>query len=88
MPSTLLHFEHYASVDIVTETHASLFVWQTPEMRKVIRSYNKMAAVLLEYELLYHRGWSQAVEMGRHGLNASLLVRDPETKVLPIPKCH
>uniref|UniRef100_A0A673Z5Z6 Dynein heavy chain 5, axonemal-like n=1 Tax=Salmo trutta TaxID=8032 RepID=A0A673Z5Z6_SALTR len=61
-------------------------ILKTPEMRKVIRSYNKMAAVLLEYELLYHRGWSQAVEMGRHGLNASLLVRDPETKVLPIPK--
>uniref|UniRef100_A0A8C7Q7F0 AAA+ ATPase domain-containing protein n=1 Tax=Oncorhynchus mykiss TaxID=8022 RepID=A0A8C7Q7F0_ONCMY len=60
-------------------------ILKTPEMRKVIRSYNKMAAVLLEFELLYHRGWSQAVEMGRHGLNASLLVRDPETKVLPIP---
>ncbi|KAM9416983.1 dynein axonemal heavy chain 5 isoform 1-T1 [Salvelinus alpinus] len=55
-------------------------ILKTPEMRKVIRSYNKMAAVLLEFELLYHRGWSQAVEMGRHGLNASLLVRDPETK--------
>ncbi|CAB1349768.1 unnamed protein product [Coregonus sp. 'balchen'] len=39
------------------------------------------------YELLYHRGWSQAVEMGRHGLNASLLVRDPETKVLHEAKC-
>uniref|UniRef100_A0A8C7LGC2 Dynein, axonemal, heavy chain 5 n=1 Tax=Oncorhynchus kisutch TaxID=8019 RepID=A0A8C7LGC2_ONCKI len=63
-------------------------ILKTPEMRKVIRSYNKMAAVLLEFELLYHRGWSQAVEMGRHGLNASLLVRDPETKVLPIPKCQ
>uniref|UniRef100_A0A4W5NZY5 Dynein, axonemal, heavy chain 5 n=1 Tax=Hucho hucho TaxID=62062 RepID=A0A4W5NZY5_9TELE len=60
-------------------------ILKTPEMRKVIRSYNKMAAILLEYELLYHRGWSQAGEMGRHGLNASLLVRDPETKVLPIP---
>uniref|UniRef100_A0A6Q2YIW6 AAA+ ATPase domain-containing protein n=1 Tax=Esox lucius TaxID=8010 RepID=A0A6Q2YIW6_ESOLU len=53
---------------------------KTSEMRKVIRSYNKMAAVLLEYELLYHRGWSQAAEKGRHSLNASLLVRDPETK--------
>uniref|UniRef100_A0A8C8LR66 Dynein heavy chain 5, axonemal-like n=1 Tax=Oncorhynchus tshawytscha TaxID=74940 RepID=A0A8C8LR66_ONCTS len=62
-----------------------MVILKTPEMRKVIRSYNKMAAVLLEFELLYHRGWSQAVEMGRHGLNASLLVRDPETKVLPIP---
>ncbi|KAJ8010647.1 hypothetical protein DPEC_G00077260 [Dallia pectoralis] len=55
-------------------------ILKTSEMRKVIRSYNKMATVLLEYELLYHRGWTKATEMGCHGLNASLLVRDPETK--------
>ena len=51
-------------------------------MRKIIRAYNKMAAVLLEYELLYHRGWVQAVEMGQHGLSATLLIRHPQTKVL------
>ncbi|KAI1889393.1 hypothetical protein AGOR_G00179320 [Albula goreensis] len=53
-----------------------------PEMKKIIRSYNKMAAVLLEYELLYQRGWCRVVEVGRHALNASLLVRQPETKQL------
>ncbi|KAJ8385596.1 hypothetical protein AAFF_G00184580 [Aldrovandia affinis] len=53
-----------------------------PEMKKVIGSYNKMAAVLMEYELLYHRGWCQAVEMGQRALNASLLIRHPETKDL------
>lgn len=41
-----------------------------------------MAAVLMEYELLYHRSWFRAVESARSGLTASLLVRHPETKVL------
>ncbi|XP_062377845.1 dynein axonemal heavy chain 5 [Sardina pilchardus] len=57
-----------------------LDILKAPEMRPVIRAYNQMAAVLLEYELLYHRGWAQAVEMGQHGLNATLLIRHPETK--------
>ncbi|MGH0119136.1 UNVERIFIED_CONTAM: hypothetical protein FKN15_052965 [Acipenser sinensis] len=53
-----------------------------PEMKKIIRNYNKMAAVLLEFELLYHRGWCRAAELGRQGLSASLLVRHPESKEL------
>ncbi|XP_061094941.1 dynein axonemal heavy chain 5 [Conger conger] len=57
-------------------------ILKIPEMKKIISSYNKMAAVLMEYELLYHRGWCQAVEMGRLALNASLLIRHPETKDL------
>lgn len=32
-------------------------------------------------QLLYHRGWFKAVEAAKSGLNASLLVRHPETKV-------
>ncbi|XP_036378537.1 dynein heavy chain 5, axonemal, partial [Megalops cyprinoides] len=55
---------------------------KVPDMKKIIRTYNKMAAVLLEYELLYHRGWCQEVERGRRALNSSLLVRQPETKKL------
>ena len=27
------------------------------EGKKIVKTYNKMAAVLLEYEVLYHRGW-------------------------------
>ncbi|KAI4900024.1 hypothetical protein NFI96_023292, partial [Prochilodus magdalenae] len=51
-----------------------------PEVKKIIRAYNKMAAVLVEYELLYHRGWVSAAELGQQGLNASLLIRHPNTK--------
>ncbi|XP_025057270.1 dynein heavy chain 5, axonemal-like [Alligator sinensis] len=55
---------------------------QTPEMKKVVKSYNKMAAVLLEYELLYHRVWCKSADQVKNGLHASLLVRHPETKEL------
>ncbi|XP_039610081.1 dynein heavy chain 5, axonemal-like [Polypterus senegalus] len=48
--------------------------------KKIIRNYNKVAAVLLEFELLYHRGWCHAAELCYQGLNVSLLVRHPETR--------
>ncbi|CAL8402248.1 dynein heavy chain 5, axonemal [Gadus morhua] len=54
-----------------------------PEMSSVIRSYNRMAVVLVEYEALYVRGWSKAAESSRHRLSASLLVRaDPSKELL------
>ncbi|XP_069476735.1 dynein axonemal heavy chain 5-like [Ambystoma mexicanum] len=57
-------------------------VLKSAEMRKVIRNYNKMASVLLEFELLYHRGWCKCADLAKNGLNASVLVRHPETKEL------
>lgn len=57
---------------------------QTPEMKKVVKSYNKMAAVLLEFELIYHRAWCRFADQARNALCASLLVRHPETKVTMI----
>ncbi|OCT76243.1 hypothetical protein XELAEV_180314425mg, partial [Xenopus laevis] len=51
------------------------------EMKKIIRHYNKMASVLMEFELLYHRGWCKCADITKNGLHASLLVRHPDTKV-------
>uniref|UniRef100_A0A8C4H2J0 Dynein heavy chain 5, axonemal n=1 Tax=Dicentrarchus labrax TaxID=13489 RepID=A0A8C4H2J0_DICLA len=51
------------------------------KMTKVIRSYNKMAVVLLQYEVLHIQGWSQAAESAPHCLNAALLVRQENSKV-------
>ena len=48
----------------------------------MIRNYNKMAGVLMEFEMLYHRGWYRAVETARSGMQASLLIRHPDTNKL------
>uniref|UniRef100_A0A8C1V1B6 Dynein, axonemal, heavy chain 5 like n=1 Tax=Cyprinus carpio TaxID=7962 RepID=A0A8C1V1B6_CYPCA len=49
--------------------------------RRIIQAYNKLAAVLLEYEMIHHKAWVDGVELGLYGLKASLLTRHPETKV-------
>uniref|UniRef100_A0A8D2QAK1 Dynein, axonemal, heavy chain 5 n=1 Tax=Zonotrichia albicollis TaxID=44394 RepID=A0A8D2QAK1_ZONAL len=61
---------------------------QTVEMKKVIKNYNKMAAVLLEFEIIYHRAWYRFADQARNALCASLLVRHPETKVNMIYSCR
>lgn len=57
-------------------------ICQGPEMTKVIRSYNSMAAMLLQYEMLQLRGWSQTAERTPLYLSAALLVRPDNSKVL------
>nr|XP_054361159.1 dynein axonemal heavy chain 5 [Mirounga angustirostris] len=54
-------------------------VLQTAEAKPVIRSYNRVAKVLLEFEVLYHRASLQQVEEIHIGLGASLLVKAPRT---------
>ncbi|RXN24689.1 dynein heavy chain axonemal-like protein [Labeo rohita] len=58
-----------------------LDIMQIPERRKIIQAYNKLAAVLLEYEMIHHKAWVDGVDLGLYGLKASLLTRHPETKV-------
>ncbi|XP_076826555.1 dynein axonemal heavy chain 5 isoform X2 [Brachyhypopomus gauderio] len=53
-----------------------------PEAKHIIRNYNRVAKVLLEFEVLYHRGWMSQMEVARMGLQASLLVKGPETREL------
>ncbi|KAM4704637.1 dynein axonemal heavy chain 5 [Rhinophrynus dorsalis] len=54
-------------------------VLQTEDAKRIIRNYNKVAKVLLEYEVLFHRGWLKQMEVAKSGLQASLLVKAPET---------
>lgn len=57
-------------------------VCQGPEMTRAIRSYNKTAALLLQYELLHLQSWQQAAEGAPRLLSAALLVRREDSKVL------
>uniref|UniRef100_A0A8C8CG82 Dynein, axonemal, heavy chain 5 n=1 Tax=Oncorhynchus tshawytscha TaxID=74940 RepID=A0A8C8CG82_ONCTS len=52
-------------------------VLATPEAKRIIRNYNRVARVLLEFEMLYHSGWMK--QEVRLGLQASLLVKCPDT---------
>ncbi|XP_038567842.1 dynein heavy chain 5, axonemal [Micropterus salmoides] len=54
-------------------------VLSTPEAKRIIRNFNRVARVLLEFEMLYHHTWMKKMEDARVGLQASLLVRSPET---------
>ncbi|XP_041649230.1 dynein heavy chain 5, axonemal [Cheilinus undulatus] len=57
-------------------------VLSTLEAKRIIKNYNRVARVLLEYEMLYHHSWMTKMEDARVGLQASLLVRSPQTKEL------
>uniref|UniRef100_A0A674BZI9 Dynein axonemal heavy chain 5 n=1 Tax=Salmo trutta TaxID=8032 RepID=A0A674BZI9_SALTR len=52
-------------------------VLATPEAKRIIRNYNRVARVLLEFEMIYHSGWMK--QEVRLGLQASLLVKCPDT---------
>ncbi|XP_075937501.1 dynein axonemal heavy chain 5 isoform X2 [Anarhichas minor] len=54
-------------------------VLSTPEAKRIIKNFNRVARVLLEFEMLYHHSWMKKMEDARVGLQASLLVRSPET---------
>ena len=40
---------------------------KTPEAKKIIRNYNKVGKVLLEFEVLYHREWIRQIDCIRAG---------------------
>ncbi|KAK7469847.1 hypothetical protein BaRGS_00036125 [Batillaria attramentaria] len=58
--------------------------FDSPDAKKIIRNFNRLSKVLIEFELLYYRGWLREVEICKAGLQASLLVRHPETRELYI----
>lgn len=53
-------------------------ILQLPEAKKIIKNYNQLSAVLVEYEVLFHRTWLRQIELIITGIHASLLVKEPE----------
>eukprot|EP00756_Hemistasia_phaeocysticola_P037127 Hpha_TRINITY_DN16680_c2_g13::TRINITY_DN16680_c2_g13_i1::g.182388::m.182388/K10408/DNAH; dynein heavy chain, axonemal len=48
---------------------------QQKESKKIIRTYNKIARALIEFETVWYNAWVQSIEGMKSGLNATLLVR-------------
>jgi dynein heavy chain len=63
----------------MTVFEANGAILQYSEAKKIIKNYNKVAAVLIEYELLYYRTWLRQVEIVMSGVHASLIVKNQET---------
>ena len=55
-----------------------------PETKKAIKKYNRLARVLVEYELIFVQVWSREIDNARASLNSTVLVRDPSTKELHV----
>ena len=51
----------------------------TKESKKIIRTYNKVARALIEFETLWHHAWCKSIEAAKSGLQATLIVRHPRT---------
>lgn len=41
---------------------------KAPEASKIIRNFNQLATVLVEFEILYHNGWLKQVEVAKTGV--------------------
>ena len=50
---------------------------QLPATRKAIKSYNRLAQVLVEYEIVFLQIWTRQIAQARSSLEATLLVRNP-----------
>lgn len=52
-------------------------VMSTKESKKIIRTYNKVAAALIEFETLWVEAWCKSIDAAKAGLQATLIVRHP-----------
>jgi dynein heavy chain len=57
-------------------------VMTTKESKKIIRTYNKVARALIEYETLWHHAWCKSIEAAKSGLQATLIIRHPRSRSL------
>jgi dynein heavy chain len=55
-------------------------ILQIPSAKKVIRKYNQLARVLLEFEVLYHQAWLKQVDIATHGIHVTVLASNSKTK--------
>ncbi|KAL0227387.1 hypothetical protein P9112_014711 [Eukaryota sp. TZLM1-RC] len=50
-----------------------------PDGRKAVRTYNRLAQALLEYETLYFKAWVDSIKSARQGLLAPVFVRKTDS---------
>lgn len=54
----------------------------TKESKRIVKTYNRVARALMEFEALWNEAWLRSVDSVRQGLSATLLVRHPDSHQL------
>ena len=52
---------------------------QLPATKKAIKSYNRLAQVLVEYEVVFLQMWTRQITQVKSSLNTTVLVRNSNT---------
>ena len=54
-------------------------IMSTKESKKIVKTYNRVAKALIEFETLWLHAWTKSIESAKQGLSATLIVRHPDT---------
>eukprot|EP00966_Prymnesium_polylepis_P254089 5871824-Prymnesium_polylepis.1 len=62
------------------QEHASLM--STKESKKIVKTYNRIARTIIEFETLWQLAWVKSIDASKAGLQATLLIRHPKNDKL------
>ncbi|NXB25725.1 DYH8 protein, partial [Rhagologus leucostigma] len=62
--------------------HKHSDILASPEGKAVVQSYNKLAYVLVEFEVVYHNAWMKEMSQLQYPLQSTIFVRHPKTEKL------
>jgi len=54
-------------------------IMRSKESKRVVKTYNTVAKALVAFETLWLQAWTKSIETSKAGLQATLIVRHPET---------
>ncbi|XP_059501105.1 dynein axonemal heavy chain 8-like [Stegostoma tigrinum] len=54
-------------------------ILRSPQGISIVHMYNKIAYVLVKFEVLHHKAWIKEISTVQYCLHATLLIRDPDT---------
>ena len=49
------------------------------DSKRIVRTYNRVAKALIEFETLWIQAWMRSIESAKAGLQSTLIVRHPVT---------
>ena len=68
--------------DPMLKFQGSPVVLASKESKKIIKTYNKVARTLIAFEYLWYEAWCSSIESAKAGLQATLIIRHPDTEKL------